>query len=602
MSSRSPSEPLRPKGGRRRRIGWLRLVCIVAGVGTLAGFHSGCEPAAAPGSDRPPGGVELRSDDRAALLASLGALGPGELDRAERELERLPRRETELRELMARWRTLHPTAPLPHIRLVSHSPPSEPAPHREDEIPVSVTVPDLPSEVIRQLVLATLPAPRVLPLGLPLPTRSPTLLEEALREGTADFLTQMVTGRSPAPELHRWAGQREAELWDDFRRVMGRRGVEWTPELGPEADTPPSGRPGAPDPVRYVGFRIVESFWNRSPDRRQALDELLEMDDAEDILDRASYGGQGAAAPATTRGLGLDTWPGFVCDRMRVGEPRLQLCVAGEGPMTVVLESGDELNHRTWGGIIQEVAALTRVAAYDRAGTGDSEPGPEPRTLARAAHERAGAAEMAGGTGPYIFVVPPSLEPELDAFEALYPWRVGARIVLPMEDPRSDPYLPAWLVEEVTRELARLAGAGGDVQAAPPSPPVRGEPVGCWAPAIRPAPAGREAPPRLRLALTPRGGDPHTGDGHAVLDVTGVHSRVGTWHPLDEETVQLELELRSTGSGSAPGGALQATLERAPGGGWRGPARSLESGPTGAMAPDWTGELILTGRPCEVGE
>ena len=548
---------------------------LLAGLGILLAPAWGCEPPIPAGADRAPHQVELRSDAPGDLLESLDGLGDEELRRVEDELARLPQHEAELQELMVRWRTLHPTAPLFHIRLVPHRRLQAPSARDEDEILVSAIallpgagVPDLPSEVMRQLVSASLPPPGRWVLGVSLPTRGPTLLEEAVREGITDVLTQMITGRHPAPGLHRWGSRWEAELWDDFRAVMHRRVETWAPDPDGESAG------GEARPLRYMGQRIVESYWIRSPDRREALDELLELEDVEEILERSAYRGAGPAAPGTTRGLGLDTWPGFTCDRMRVGATRLQLCAAGTGPLTVVLEVGDELSHRVWGGVVQELAAQTRVVVYDRAGTGDSEPGQEPRTLARAAHERAGALEVGGGPGPYLLVAPPSLQSELEAFQALYPWRVAGRISLPVEDPRTDPELPAGLVEEVQDEMGRITG-GSDPAVASTSPVARGEPVGCWQPVPPPAPASEAAPALLRLALTPRGGDPETGEGHVVLDVSGPHRPAGVWRPLGEGTLGLELT-----------GVLDATLTRTAGGAWAGPA----------------GEPTLRPRPCEIPE
>jgi hypothetical protein len=51
----------------------------------------------------------------------------------------------------------------------------------------------------------------------------------------------------------------------------------------------------------------------------------------------------------------------------------------GEGGPTVVLESGLGTMSADWANVQPQVAQTTRVCAYDRAGTGWSEPGPEPR-------------------------------------------------------------------------------------------------------------------------------------------------------------------------------------------------------------------------------
>jgi pimeloyl-ACP methyl ester carboxylesterase len=46
---------------------------------------------------------------------------------------------------------------------------------------------------------------------------------------------------------------------------------------------------------------------------------------------------------------------------------------SGEGSPTVVLESGDESDQFQWSAVFREIAAETRVCAYDRAGNGSSD-------------------------------------------------------------------------------------------------------------------------------------------------------------------------------------------------------------------------------------
>jgi len=68
--------------------------------------------------------------------------------------------------------------------------------------------------------------------------------------------------------------------------------------------------------------------------------------------------------------------PGEMVD---VGTHSLHLNCVGRGGPTVVLESGLGTMSADWANVQPEVAKITRVCAYDRAGTGWSEPGPEPR-------------------------------------------------------------------------------------------------------------------------------------------------------------------------------------------------------------------------------
>jgi hypothetical protein len=66
--------------------------------------------------------------------------------------------------------------------------------------------------------------------------------------------------------------------------------------------------------------------------------------------------------------------PGMLVD---VGGPRLHIRCAGQGTPTVILEAANLGMSAHWVRVQQQVAKTTRVCAYDRAGLGWSEPGPE---------------------------------------------------------------------------------------------------------------------------------------------------------------------------------------------------------------------------------
>jgi pimeloyl-ACP methyl ester carboxylesterase len=76
--------------------------------------------------------------------------------------------------------------------------------------------------------------------------------------------------------------------------------------------------------------------------------------------------------------------PGQMVDS---GGHRLHLYCLGEGAPVVVLESGLGEDSTTWALVQPEVAKITKVCAYDRAGYAWSDPGPLPRTSARVAAE-----------------------------------------------------------------------------------------------------------------------------------------------------------------------------------------------------------------------
>ena len=77
---------------------------------------------------------------------------------------------------------------------------------------------------------------------------------------------------------------------------------------------------------------------------------------------------------------------------------------AGKGSPTVVLEGGFGADSHAWDRVEPQVAGLTRVCAYDRAGYGFSDMGPLPRDGAAVARDLE-AALRAGGIGlPFVLV------------------------------------------------------------------------------------------------------------------------------------------------------------------------------------------------------
>jgi pimeloyl-ACP methyl ester carboxylesterase len=93
--------------------------------------------------------------------------------------------------------------------------------------------------------------------------------------------------------------------------------------------------------------------------------------------------------------------PGQLVD---VGGYRLHLHCVGAGSPTVVLDAGLSGSSLDWNLVQPELARTTRVCAYDRAGMGWSDPGPQPRTPSQIAGELHTLLSNAGVAGPYVLV------------------------------------------------------------------------------------------------------------------------------------------------------------------------------------------------------
>lgn len=109
------------------------------------------------------------------------------------------------------------------------------------------------------------------------------LLRQALVEGIADYLGEMITGRHINSSQHEYADAREAELWCAFREKM--RGDDYS---GWFYNARTSGERPA-DLGYWVGYKIAQAYAARVPDERQRVRELLHVECPEAFLAASGY-------------------------------------------------------------------------------------------------------------------------------------------------------------------------------------------------------------------------------------------------------------------------------------------------------------------------
>src|SRR5215210_1177768 len=91
-------------------------------------------------------------------------------------------------------------------------------------------------------------------------------------------------------------------------------------------------------------------------------------------------------------------------EMVEVNGHRMHINCVGEGSPTVILEAANLGISAHWIRVQQQLARTTRVCAYDRAGMGWSEPGPEPRDARHISSELHTLLKGAGTEGPYVLV------------------------------------------------------------------------------------------------------------------------------------------------------------------------------------------------------
>lgn len=110
---------------------------------------------------------------------------------------------------------------------------------------------------------------------------SPTVLEISLLEGIAEFVGELTAGQVAYSRNAAAAVGHEREIETRFAADLDKTDLsDWAYNATPQT-------PG--DLGYWVGYRIAKAYYRNAADKRQALREILEMDDAKDFLARSGW-------------------------------------------------------------------------------------------------------------------------------------------------------------------------------------------------------------------------------------------------------------------------------------------------------------------------
>ena len=111
-----------------------------------------------------------------------------------------------------------------------------------------------------------------------------TVLHASLVEGAAEFVAEQISGSVAYTHLHRWTTGREAVVERDFlaEKDGQANGSRWVYNQ--------LGTPDWPGDLGYwVGYRIVKSYYDRSPDKKAALKAIMKMRDPATFLAESGW-------------------------------------------------------------------------------------------------------------------------------------------------------------------------------------------------------------------------------------------------------------------------------------------------------------------------
>ena len=187
--------------------------------------------------------------------------------------------------------------------------------------------------------------------------------------------------------------------------------------------------------------------------------------DSSQIEGQFSQGGQ--SFPLTFKRVGKnDSSEGALkLQKVDVGGHGLNLLVGGQGSPTVIFEGGFGTGIVSWSTVQREVAAFTQTVSYDRAGLGQSDQGPKPRTAKQIATELHTALQKSGVKPPYVMVGHSFGGIYVRVFADMYPKEVVGLVLIDPSQESFNDWLKKNQADRVKAAEANIAKASEGVRA-----------------------------------------------------------------------------------------------------------------------------------------
>jgi pimeloyl-ACP methyl ester carboxylesterase len=131
--------------------------------------------------------------------------------------------------------------------------------------------------------------------------------------------------------------------------------------------------------------------------------------------------------------------PGQLID---VGGYKMHIDCTGAGSPTVILDSGMGDGYLSWRKVQPQIAQLTRVCSYDRAGFGYSDSSPKPRTSKVFAEELHTLLHNAGASPPYVLVGHSMGGYDVRLYAGIYRSEVAGMVLVDASHPDQQKRLP----------------------------------------------------------------------------------------------------------------------------------------------------------------
>jgi len=151
--------------------------------------------------------------------------------------------------------------------------------------------------------------------------------------------------------------------------------------------------------------------------------------------------------------------------KVDVGGHGLQLLIGGQGSPAVIFEGGFGTGIGSWSTVQKDVAAFAQTVSYDRAGLGQSDPGPKPRSAKQIATELHAALQKVGVKPPYVMVGHSFGGIYVRVFADIYPKDVAGIVLIDPSQESFNDWLKLNYADRLKAQESDIAKAREGVQA-----------------------------------------------------------------------------------------------------------------------------------------
>ena len=106
------------------------------------------------------------------------------------------------------------------------------------------------------------------------------LLYKALREGSCDFVGELISGN---PKKNEYGDKNENKLWIEFKNELCNQNIGNWLYNGAFVKNKPG------DLGYYVGYKIVEAYYKNASDKKQAIVDIIRMSNPLQFLEQSKY-------------------------------------------------------------------------------------------------------------------------------------------------------------------------------------------------------------------------------------------------------------------------------------------------------------------------